>query len=219
MSSLEYDPAPIFASRLAIPSRFSYNSPMNPPSDARQNLYEQLIRFAEKTTERQQEAKQILDFVCDTPDCFERSHDTGHITGSGWLISPDGKKALLTLHRKLKRWVQPGGHADGDPDIRHVAIREAQEESGIAPITILTPEIIDVDIHAIPARPACGEKAHLHYDIRYLLRAPHEQFLLSDESDALGWFSAEEISHLTPPVDEAVLRLVRYWQNHKIAST
>ncbi|MBQ8480058.1 MAG: NUDIX hydrolase [Akkermansia sp.] len=188
---------------------------MDIPRDIRKQLCEQLLDYIARTPERTDVAERVLKFVCSTPDCFERSHESGHITGSAWLINRNGDKTLLTLHRKLKLWVQPGGHADGDGDVLRVAMREAQEESGIADPVPLSTRIYDIDIHTIPARPQCGEPEHLHYDIRYLLQAPHEQYVISDESDALGWFSMEELLHLTPPADAAVLRLAALWPQAK----
>lgn len=181
------------------------------PQDERRELCEQLVRYLESHPDNATNARRLLQFVQQTPDCFRREHQEGHITGSAWLLNPDGNKALLTLHHKLRIWVQPGGHADGDPNVLRVACREATEESGICNLKVLNAEIFDVDIHTIPARPATGEPEHLHYDVRYLLQAPHEQFTISDESDALGWFKREEIDHLNPPADTATRRLAALW--------
>lgn len=191
---------------------------MDMPRDARLPLCLQLQAYMDKHPERQDVAQRILHFVQTTPHCFERSHAAGHITGSAWLLNARGDKALLTLHHKLKLWVQPGGHADGDPDILRVALREAREESGIEGIIALSPHIYDVDIHTIPARPASGEAEHLHYDIRYLLQAPHERYRISAESDALGWCTAAELKTLTPAADEAVMRLASLWQKGALTS-
>lgn len=182
------------------------------PTDHRRQLCDELARYRQTHPERAEVAQRILDFVCSTPDCFCRSHSAGHITGSAWLLNPDGSKALLTLHRKLGRWLQPGGHADGCSDTLATALREATEESGISGITPVQRDIYDVDIHRIPARPQAGESEHLHYDIRYLLRAPHEQFVLSDESDSLAWWSMDDIAAHCEQLDEAVQRLA--WLSH-----
>lgn len=178
------------------------------PTDQRNALCEQLLEYMQRHPERRDTAEQILQFVVGEPTCFERSHAAGHITGSAWLLNPTGDKALLTLHRKLDKWLQPGGHADGDPDTLRVALREATEESGIEGITPVSPAIYDVDVHLIPAHPT-GGPAHLHYDVRYLLRAPHERFVISHESKALAWFSARELGELCPPTDDSVLRLAK----------
>lgn len=173
--------------------------------DKRTSLLEKLKHFLATHPDRAHDVRKVLDFVLSTPDCFERSHQSGHITGSAWLLNPPGDKALMTQHRKLKRWLQPGGHADGQSDTLAVALREAEEESGICGITAVSDEIFDIDVHLIPARP--GEVAHYHYDIRYLLRAPHEAFVVSDESDALEWWNAADFAERREQTDEAVLRM------------
>lgn len=184
------------------------------PTDSRARLCQELDFFAEKHPEQRGVADNMKQFISTTPDCFERSHSQGHITGSAWLVSPTGDKALLTLHRKLGRWLQPGGHADGDSNPLRAALREAEEESGIKGIVAISPEIFDIDIHQIPARPATGEPAHYHYDIRYLLQAPHEQFCVSEESDALAWWSQNDFISRASDVDAAVIRMAeRYFQS------
>lgn len=179
------------------------------PTDERAALCAALQRYMLRCPERADIAEEILRFVVETPDCFLRSHESGHITGSAWLLNPKGDKALLTLHRNLKRWLQTGGHADGDADILNTALREAQEESGIEGITVVDEDIMDVDIHRIPANPRKGEASHLHYDIRYLLRAPHEHFAISEESIDLAWWTADDFVARSAETDEAVLRLAR----------
>lgn len=177
----------------------------NAAYDKISTLEKKLEHFCAQNPGRKAAAQRILEFIRSTPNCFERSHTAGHITGSAWLLNPAGDKVLMTLHRKLKRWLQPGGHADGESDTLAVALREAEEESGISGITAVNGDIFDVDVHLIPARP--GEAAHYHYDIRYLLRAPHEQFVISDESEALEWWSAADFAERRKQTDEAVLRM------------
>lgn len=182
------------------------------PTDERALLCAALQDYMVRCPERAETAERILRFVAETPDCFCRTHAAGHITGSAWLLNPAGDKALLTLHRNLKRWMQTGGHADGDPDVLRTALREAEEESGIPGICPLSSAIMDVDIHTIPANPRKGEGEHLHYDIRYLLQAPHELYAISDESDDLAWWTADDFTARADETDEAVLRLARLWQ-------
>ena len=182
------------------------------PTDPRFPLHEALAQYAVRPGARLDEARRIQGFMAAHEDCFERSCVTGHITGSAWLLNPVGDKALLLLHSKLQRWLQPGGHADGDTDACAVALKEAREESGIEGIELLRAEIFDVDVHLIPARPQKGEPAHYHYDVRYLLRAPHEDFVCSDESDALAWLTAEELLARRGELDASVLRMVELWQ-------
>ena len=180
--------------------------------EQRQHLLQALESYTRVHPERSDTAQRIASFVRSTPDCFRRNHPAGHITGSAWLLNPDRSAALLTLHHKLRLWLQLGGHVEPGESPLAAALREAAEESGIPGVTPLLPGIIDVDIHSIPARPALGEPAHLHYDIRYLLIAPHMHFALSAESDALSWRTIEELERDRSLFDDSVLRLIRLWK-------
>ena len=179
------------------------------PTDFRAETCKALLHFAERHPRQRSTAEAMIDFISGTLDCFERSHKAGHITGSAWLVNPTGDKALLTLHHKLGRWMQTGGHADGDHHPLRVALKEAEEESGITGIVPVTDAIFDIDIHPIPARPAKGESKHVHYDIRYLLRAPHERFSISPESDDLAWWSRQDFANRAGELDESVLRMAQ----------
>lgn len=132
-------------------------------------------------------------------NAFSRNpHIGGHITGSAFVLSPDGASVLLTHHRKLDKWLQLGGHCDGIADVRFVAMKEAYEESGLARITCLSDTVFDVDIHEIPARGE--EPAHLHLDIRYLMQARVGEPQVSDESHDLAWVPLADMeSYSTEP--------------------
>lgn len=151
-------------------------------------------------------AAEIIRFVEAHPDCLHRSCVTGHLTGSAWIVSPDRTRALLTHHRKLDRWLQLGGHADGDGDLAAVARREAHEESGLAGIRLVAAEIFDCDRHEIPARGA--EPAHWHLDVRFLFEAsPAEPLVISSESKDLAWVELDGIRRLS--AEESLARMVR----------
>jgi 8-oxo-dGTP pyrophosphatase MutT (NUDIX family) len=144
-----------------------------------------------------------------TPACFERTSFPAHFTGSGMVVNADGSQTLLHHHRKLDRWMQFGGHCDGDDDILRVARRETLEESGIEGLILASERPFDLDIHPIPAHS--GDPAHFHYDVRYMFIAPEgAQPVISGESRALRWFTAQETGALD--LDESVRRMVRKWQ-------
>ena len=148
------------------------------------------------------------DFLGSSLNVFERSHAIGHFTGSAWLVSVDGERVLLTHHRKLDRWLQLGGHADGDTDLARVALREAEEESGLRDLVGET-SVFDLDRHRIPAR---GDEAeHWHYDVRFVVRATRsEEFAVSDESHALAWRDIVAIADDTA-ADPSLRRMARKW--------
>jgi 8-oxo-dGTP pyrophosphatase MutT (NUDIX family) len=139
---------------------------------------------------------------------FDREQATGHFTGSAWLVSADGEMVLLTHHRKLNRWLQLGGHADGDSDLAGVALREAHEESGLSGLRV-DPEIFDVDRHWIPERK--GEPGHRHYDVRYVVHASADDaFVVSDESLELAWVSIRTLAD-ADDTDESLRRMAHKW--------
>jgi 8-oxo-dGTP pyrophosphatase MutT (NUDIX family) len=145
-------------------------------------------------------------FVLSHPNALRRSCLAGHLTGSAWIVSPDRRRTLLTHHRKLGKWLQLGGHADGDPDLLAVALREAREESGLIRLKPVRARIFDLDRHRIPARN--HEPAHWHYDFRFMIEAdPAEPLVVSSESKALAWVDLDAVGALNP--QESMARMVR----------
>lgn len=135
----------------------------------------------------------LLAFVDEHPDALERTCRPGHLTGSALVVDPSTGAVLVLFHRKLQRWLQPGGHADGDGHLAHVAWREATEETGIAGLTIVIPAI-HLDVHEV--RPP-AEDPHLHLDVRHLVLAPPgAQAAGNHESEALRWVAPSELRAL-----------------------
>jgi 8-oxo-dGTP pyrophosphatase MutT (NUDIX family) len=140
------------------------------------------------------------------PRAFHRDHLPGHITGSAWIVNQDFSKTLLIEHAKLKKWLQPGGHADGETDVRNVAIREAWEETGVTKLAPLSTSFFDLDIHAIPARN--DMPAHDHYDVRYIFQVMDDvKLTISDESTGLKWIAFNNIETLTHS-NRSIMRMV-----------
>lgn len=147
----------------------------------------------------------VLAFVADHPDAAVRTSVEGHLTGSALVVDADGERTLLLLHRKLGRWFQPGGHADGDANLAGVALREATEETGIAGLRVVVPAI-DVDVHRVEPP---HEAPHLHLDVRFLVLAPDGAVEVgNEESLALAWVGLDGLDALDPPIDPSTRRLV-----------
>jgi len=152
------------------------------------------------------------DFAAAHADAAQRELAHGHLTGSAWLVSADEQHVLLTHHRKLDRWLQLGGHADGDANLARVALREAEEESGLGDL-VVEPQIFDLDRHLIPARG--DDPQHWHYDVRFVVRASGgEAFRISDESHALAWRIIDEVAR-DQGIDESVRRMARKWMRRR----
>ncbi|MSU22365.1 MAG: NUDIX domain-containing protein [Opitutus sp.] len=151
-------------------------------------------------------AAEIIRFVEAHADCLLRSCVPGHLTGSAWIVSPDRTRTLLTHHHQLDKWLQLGGHADGDGDLPAVALREAQEESGLTRLRFASVEVFDCDRHLIPARGS--EPEHYHHDLRFMIEAdPAEPLVISPESKDLAWVDLARVTSLNG--EESMARMVR----------
>jgi len=182
---------------------------------SRRPLLDMLARYRETFPVEADVVERICCLVESHANCFDRTCRPGHITAAAWILSTDRRRALLTHHRKLNRWLQLGGHADGQWHVEEVALREAREESGLSQFNFvpingsLMP--FDIDVHEIPARyDNAGkiiEDAHEHHDIRFLLLArSDEELQISEESHDLAWCTPEEIRQRTD--EESILRML-----------
>ena len=145
----------------------------------------------------------------DAENPFLRERLAGHFTASCWLVDAGGERALLTHHKKLGLWLQLGGHADGERDLRIAALKEAEEESGLTGLHI-EDGIFDLDRHRIPEHKGVPE--HWHYDVRYVVRASdNETYIVSDESHDLAWRNIAELA-VDEAADASVQRMARKWR-------
>lgn len=196
--------------------------PAQPP-DAIAELRAELTDYARRWPEEAEHTAPFLELLAEAEggadggrgasqheaaDPFRRERLAGHFTGGAWLVDRAGRRVLLTHHRKLGRWLQLGGHADGDRDLAAVALKEAEEESGLTGLSV-EPELFDVDRHWIPERR--DVPGHWHYDLRYVVRAgDNETFVVSEESLDLAWREVGEVL-ADPDSDESMRRLARKW--------
>ena len=163
------------------------------------SLVSSLARHVPADDEEAADLRRILEFVSRQAAPFDRRIVEGHLTASAFVVSSDGERVLLLRHRKLARWLQPGGHGDpGETTGEQVALRETLEETGITGLALhpVAPRPLDVDVHLIPAR--AGEPEHEHLDLRYLVLAPAEAPLrrAEMESEELRWFRWDEVRGL-----------------------
>ncbi|MGD8897795.1 MAG: NUDIX hydrolase [Acidobacteriota bacterium] len=168
-------------------------APAPDPIDA---LAETLWSHAPADEAEGRDRDRILTFVRGHRDPFDRRISEGHLTGSAIVVSASGDRVLLLHHRKLDRWLQPGGHADpGETAGEAVALREAFEETSLRGLALhpTAPRPLDVDVHDIPARG--DEPAHEHLDLRYLVVAPDGAGLSPqiEELHSVRWVRWDEI--------------------------
>ena len=146
--------------------------------------------------------------VAGPEDPFARENPVGHVTASAVVARPGGEAFLLVFHRKLSRWLQPGGHVEhSDASVFSAALREASEETGIRLSGFEAPlgeTILDVDVHEIPARKK--EPAHHHFDVRFVLTTEREIDLAAsdDPTRPIEWRSWEDV--MSSGVDDSLAR-------------
>lgn len=169
-------------------------------------LIEHLKLYKTKFKEEELFIPRFLDLL-KSERSFHRDHLPGHITGSAWIVDEYKAHVLLVHHAKLNKWLQPGGHADGDENILGVASREAEEETGLTNLTLFTQTIFDLDIHTIPSRPDFPE--HLHYDVRFAFIASRKQkVIISNESHDVQWIKIENVGDFTQR-NTSIIRMVK----------
>ena len=140
----------------------------------------------------------LLLLAC-TPAPFSRHQFTpGHITATGLVLAPDGEQLLLVHHRRLDRWLLPGGHVDReDAEIWDSARREVIEETGARLATATRPRLAGLDVHGIPLKR--GEPYHLHHDLIFQFQAVTEDLQVSEESRAVVWCAPGEFNRYDLP--------------------
>lgn len=164
-----------------------------------------IIEDADVDPDAERHRGAIVDFIDQHDDALHRTCRAGHLTGSALVVSADGSEIVMLHHRKLRRWLQPGGHCDGDANLAAVALREATEETGLDGLRV-DPVPVDLDVHQV--NPP-SEGPHLHLDTRFLVVASEGATLAGNhESTEVRWFAPDALGELD--VDEGTLRMVRH---------
>jgi len=165
------------------------------------SLHDDAVLLLKEYEDQEQLRQAYRDHLDAHPDGMWKSCHAGHITASALVIDPGRDRVLLTLHRKLRMWLQMGGHCEpGDATVADAALREATEESGITGLRLLPGGPVRLDRHPIPA------PCHWHFDIQYAAVAPPDaEHMISDESLDVRWFPYDEVAGVA---DESVVRLL-----------
>lgn len=182
-------------------------TPAVPPGGVNDALLAELATHQPADEAERAHLAQIRTFVAEHPAPFSRAHLHAHLTASAIVVDADGLRVALGHHRKLDRWLQPGGHGEPhETDALGAALREAFEETGIAGLLPhpRAPRPLDVDVHEIPARGDVPR--HLHLDLRYLVQAPPGAGITRSEEEhhAMRWFAWEDAEALR--LDAPLLR-------------
>lgn len=179
---------------------------VEPSTERRAHLLELLSQYSPSDDDERAHLTQMRELLSVETDPFSRDHfSPGHFTASAFILSPDSQQLLLIFHSKLERWLQPGGHVEpGDASIREAALREVAEEVGLRDVRFVQPGPFDLDVHAIP--PIKAHPPHLHFDVRFALRAQSLDFQAGSDARGGRWMSLNAIDEHTS--DRSVMRAV-----------
>ncbi len=162
---------------------------------------EQLAQYKPFDADEESHKARFLEHLKTATLPFSREELAGHVTGSVMVVNEARDKTFMILHKKLKIWLQPGGHCDGNPEPHETAYREVIEETGFTNFS-MEPTIFDIDVHSYPAvtRNGVFEPEHFHYDVRYLvvINENERSTLQEEEVDDGRWFTLEEAFTLNP---------------------
>ncbi len=143
------------------------------------------------------------------PDLLTRKNEMAHLTASCWIVNPDRTKVLMAFHNLYQSWSWLGGHADGEENLLNVALREAQEESGVVGVRPVTEEILSLESLGVDAHSKYGRfvSTHLHLNVTYLLEADDRNPVRPkpDENSAVRWIPVEDVLR---EVSEPEMRVV-----------
>ena len=173
----------------------------------KQPLRKKLNQYLANYPEERRTIAQTFEFLDSNNNCFNRSNLYGHFTGSAWIVDESNSWVLMTHHKKLNKWLQLGGHADGNQDLLEVAYSEAVEESGFQKFKIVTDNIFDLDIHSFPKYKEIPK--HFHFDIRFIIENTRsgESLTVSNESHDVAWIHINDVLNKNP--EESMVRMLK----------
>ena len=159
-------------------------------------IVEEIKKSRPCNEQEQRDKAVILAFLENNEDAFLRSNLLAHMTASSWIVNPERTKTLMVYHNIYDSWSWTGGHADGETDLLAVALREAREETGIAHVRPVSPEIFSLEVLTVDGHEKRGAyvPSHLHMNVTYLLEAEESDTLrvCREENSGVAWFTLEE---------------------------
>lgn len=169
-------------------------------------LVELLERYQPETGEESEHYAATLALASRGAAALDHTQfEPGHVTGSAFIVCRTTERALLIFHRRLARWLQPGGHVEpGETDLHVTAAREVLEETGIT-LDPATLQVFDVDVHVIPATATAP--AHKHFDVRVIAWVDDEVATAGSDAEHVRWLPLAELAG--PEIDESIQRMTR----------
>ena len=167
--------------------------------------YIELIKKYKPYNEQEEKDKELmLKYINTFDDVLTRNNEICHFTASNWIVNKDRTKVLMVYHNIYKSWAWTGGHADGDSDLIHVALKEANEETGLTNLKVISDGIFSLQILTVDSHIKRGKfvASHLHLDCCFLVEADQNEKLRikDDENSGVKWVSINKAVELTNEV-------------------
>ena len=161
-------------------------------------LKKQIEEYQPFNEQEEKDKEEILRQICASKSILTRENKNAHFTVSAWVVNKDRRKVLMAYHNIYQSWAWLGGHADGNADLKHVILKEIEEESGLTDVRFVSEDIFSLEILTVAGHEKKGEyvSSHLHLNVTYLLEADMETQIRikEDENSQIGWISVDEIS-------------------------
>jgi len=181
-------------------------------------IIDEIKNYQPYNEQEEKDKEIILKALQEYDDIFTRDNKNMHMTASSWIVNQDFTKVLMCYHKIYDSYSWTGGHADGDQDLKHVAIKEAKEETGLTNVKLLSDKIFSLEVLTVDGHIKKGQyvSSHLHLNITYLLQADDSQILhiKEDENKDVCWFTLEE--SLTKPNEKWFIENIYSKLNKKL---
>lgn len=165
------------------------------------NLKEQIQNYIPYNEQEENDKEMMLKYIQTFEDVVTRENKMCHFTASNWIVNKEKTKALMIYHNIYKSWGWTGGHADGDSNLLHVALKEAEEETGLKNFKLLSDGIFSIEILTVDSHIKGGKfvPSHLHLNVSFLLEADENEKLTikPDENSGVEWVDIQKTIELT----------------------
>lgn len=182
------------------------------------NLKEQIEKYIPYNEQEESDKKIMLKSLETFDDMLTRKNEICHFTASNWIVNKERTKVLMIYHNIYKSWAWVGGHADGDADLLHVALKEAEEETGLKNFKVLSDGIFSISILTVDSHIKRGKfvSSHLHFDCSYLLEADESENvrIKEDENSDVKWIDIDKVVELS---DEKKMKPIYQKLNEKLS--
>ena len=181
------------------------------------NLKNEIEKYIPYNEQEENDKRLMLKFIDKFDDVLTRENEFGHFSASSWIVNNDITKVLMIHHNIYNSWTWTGGHADGDEDLLHVAIKEAKEETGLENVSPITDEIFSIEIPTVNGHIKRGKYVcpHLHFNVTYLLKADENEKLTvkPDENSGVKWVNIDDVIETS---SEAQMKVIFKKLNEKL---